>query len=99
MSIPAIGPITARTWALEIGEVRRFSSIKKAISYRGLCGAEKSTGNSGPCVDTSHLSIKCLAKVQCPLTVPRDRGHITDVQTTPLVVFTVRLRPPAVQRQ
>jgi len=33
------------TWALEIGDVQRFSSIKKAISYCGLCGAEKSSGN------------------------------------------------------
>ena len=46
MSIPAIGPITALTWALEIGEVQRFSSIKKAVSYCGLCGAEKSSGNT-----------------------------------------------------
>ena len=46
MSIPAIGPITALTWALEVGEVRRFSSIKKAISYCGLCGAEKSSGDT-----------------------------------------------------
>jgi transposase len=46
MSIPAIGPITALTWALEIGEARRFSSIKKAISYCGLCGAEKSSGDT-----------------------------------------------------
>ena len=46
MSIPAVGPITALTWALEIGEVQRFSSIKKAISYCGLCGAEKSSGNT-----------------------------------------------------
>jgi len=46
MSIPAIGPITALTWALEIGEVQRFSSIKKAISYCGLCGAEMSSGNT-----------------------------------------------------
>jgi transposase len=46
MSIPATGPITALTWALEIGEVRRFSSIKKAISYCGLCGAEKSSGQT-----------------------------------------------------
>ena len=45
-SIPAIGPITALTWALEVGEVQRFSSIKKAISYCGLCGAEKSSGNT-----------------------------------------------------
>jgi transposase len=46
MSIPAVGPITALTWALEIGEVQRFSSIKKAISYCGLCGAEKSSGST-----------------------------------------------------
>jgi len=46
MSIPAIGPITALTWALEVGEVQRFSSIKKAVSYCGLCGAEKSSGNT-----------------------------------------------------
>jgi transposase len=41
MTIPAVGPITALTWALKVGEVKRFSSIKKAISYCGLCGAEK----------------------------------------------------------
>jgi transposase len=33
-------------WALEVGDVQRFSSIKKAISYCGLCGAEKSSGNT-----------------------------------------------------
>jgi transposase len=46
MTIPAVGPITALTWALEVGDVSRFSSIKKAISYCGLCGAEKSSGNT-----------------------------------------------------
>src|SRR5262249_42970747 len=48
MSIPGVGPIPARAWALEIGEVQRFSSIKKAVRYGGLCGAEKSTGNTIP---------------------------------------------------
>jgi len=46
MTIPAVGPITALTWALEVGDVKRFSSIRKAISYCGLCGAEKSSGNT-----------------------------------------------------
>src|SRR6202167_5053597 len=46
MTIPAVGPITALTWALEVGDVKRFSSIKKAISYCGLCGAQKSSGNT-----------------------------------------------------
>jgi transposase len=35
-TIPAVGPITAPTWALEVGDAKRFSSIKKAISYCGL---------------------------------------------------------------
>jgi transposase len=46
MTIPAVGPITALTWALEVGDVQRFSSIQKAVSYCGLCGAEKSSGNT-----------------------------------------------------
>lgn len=41
MTIPAVGSITALTWALEVGEVGCFSSTKKVISYCGLCGAEK----------------------------------------------------------
>ena len=35
MTIPGVGLITA-TWALEVGDVQRFSSIKKAVSYCGL---------------------------------------------------------------
>jgi len=48
MTIRAVGPITSLTWALEIGDVQRFRSIKKAISYCGLCGAEKSSANTVP---------------------------------------------------
>jgi transposase len=40
-----VGPITALTWALEIGDVTRFGSIKQAISYCGLCGDEKSSAD------------------------------------------------------
>jgi transposase len=40
-----VGPITALTWALEIGDVSRFRSIKQAISYCGLCGDEKSSAD------------------------------------------------------
>src|SRR5450631_3009803 len=44
-TVPGVGPITALTWALEIGDVTRFRSIKQAISYCGLCGAEKSSAD------------------------------------------------------
>src|SRR5713226_757597 len=42
-TVPGVGPITALTWALEIGDVSRFRSVKQAISYCGLCGEEKSS--------------------------------------------------------
>src|ERR1700756_785266 len=44
-TVPGVGPITALTWALEMGEVTRFTSIKQAISYCGLCGDEKSSAD------------------------------------------------------
>ncbi|MEO8053152.1 MAG: transposase [Acidobacteriota bacterium] len=44
-TVPGVGPITALTWALEIGDVSRFRTMKQAISYCGLCGAEKSSAD------------------------------------------------------
>ena len=44
-TVPGVGPITALTWALEIGDFTRFTSIKQAISYCGLCGDEKSSAD------------------------------------------------------
>jgi transposase len=41
MTIPAVGEITALTWALEIGDPARFGSIARAISYCGLCSAQR----------------------------------------------------------
>jgi len=41
MTIQGVGEVTALTWALEIGDPLRFSSIRQAISYCGLCSAQK----------------------------------------------------------
>jgi transposase len=41
MTIPGIGEITALTWVLEIGESSRFASIRQAVSYCGLCSAQR----------------------------------------------------------
>ena len=62
MTIPAVGPITALTWALEVGEVSRF--IKKAISYCGLCGAEQSSGEH---VKRTPISKQRNKHLQCVL--------------------------------
>jgi transposase len=39
MSIDGVGPVTALTWALEVGEPQRFASIAHAVSYCGLTAA------------------------------------------------------------
>ncbi len=38
-TIDGVGPITALTWALEVGRPERFGSIRKALSYCGLTSA------------------------------------------------------------
>jgi transposase len=44
-TVPGVGPITALSWALEIGDFTRFPSVKEAISYCGLCGDESSSAD------------------------------------------------------
>jgi transposase len=44
-TVPDVGPITALTWALEMGVISRFRSIKQAVSYCGLCGDERSSAD------------------------------------------------------
>lgn len=41
MSIAGVGEIMALTWALEIGDPQRFSNSRQAISYCGLCSAQR----------------------------------------------------------
>jgi len=44
-TVPGVGPITALTWALEMGDISRFRSINQAISYCGLCGDQRSSAD------------------------------------------------------
>src|SRR6202050_1289749 len=37
--IDGVGPVTALSWALEVGDPARFPSIKRAVSYCGLSSA------------------------------------------------------------
>ena len=41
MSIAGIGEVTALTWILEVGDPHRFRNARQAISYCGLCSAQK----------------------------------------------------------
>lgn len=40
-SLDGVGNITALTWAVEVGEPSRFPNERHAISYCGLCAAER----------------------------------------------------------
>ncbi|MFT5042902.1 MAG: transposase [Hyphomicrobiaceae bacterium] len=40
-SIRGVGQVTALTWALEVGEAERFGSVSRAVSYCGLCAAQR----------------------------------------------------------
>src|SRR5580700_10573730 len=44
-TVPGVGPITALNWALEMGDISRFRTLRQAISYRGLCGDERSSAD------------------------------------------------------
>ena len=41
MSIGGVGEVMALTWVLEVGETSRFLSARHAISYCGLCSAQR----------------------------------------------------------
>ena len=43
-TIPSVGVVTALTWALEIGDPFRFSSVNKALSYCGLVAGRQQSG-------------------------------------------------------
>lgn len=43
LSIRGVGPITALSWALEVSDPHRFSSIADAVSYCGLTAAFRSS--------------------------------------------------------
>jgi transposase len=43
-TIPGVGPVTALTWALEIGDPARFPSASHAVSYCGLVAGRQQSG-------------------------------------------------------
>jgi transposase len=40
-TIPGVGVVLALSWALEVGEPERFDSVARAVSYCGLCAAQR----------------------------------------------------------
>lgn len=65
MSIAGVGEIMALTWVLEMGDPARFSSSRDAISYCGLCSAQRESAGKeqrGPISKkrNKHLQTKLI---------------------------------------
>ena len=77
-TVPGVGPITALTWALEMGDVSRFRSIKQAISYCGLCGDERSSAEKVLRTPLSKQRNKHIQRVlvEAAKLAPREDHHL-----------------------
>ena len=73
MTIPAVGPITALTWALEVGDVQRFSSIKPQF---GKCSTRARTARGRSRVWKRRL-------LDCPVVVNSRQNDQQRVQARP----------------
>ncbi len=85
-TVPGVGPITALTWALEIGDVTRFTSIKQAISYCGLCGDEKSSADKVMRMPISKQRNKHIQRVliEAAKLGPRECHELAEVRAREL---------------
>jgi transposase len=74
--------VTALTWILEVGEVERFSSIDRAISYCGLCSAlRESAGKSsrGPISKQRNRHLQTVL-IEAAHLAPRWNASLRDVR-------------------
>lgn len=78
MTIGGIGEVTALTWVLEIGDPHRFGSISKAISYCGLCSAQRESAGKeqrGPISKKRNKHLQCML-VEAAKLAPRWNPHL-----------------------
>jgi len=80
-TIPGVGEVTALTWALEIGEVERFSSIGRAVSYCGLSARQdESAGQSkrGPLSKQRNAHLQTIL-IEASKLAPRYNPRLKEV--------------------
>ena len=81
MTIPGVGEITALTWVLEIGPPERFASIRQAISYCGLCSAQRESAGKeqrGPISKKRNKHLQTIL-VEAAKLAPRWNAQLADV--------------------
>jgi len=86
MTIPAVGQVTALTWALEIGEPGRFASIRRAISYCGLCSGQKESAGKerrGPISKQRNRHLQAVL-VEAAKIAPHWNGTLAEIHAREL---------------
>ena len=86
MTIDGVGEITALTWALEIDDPSRFSNLKQAVSYCGLCsGQNESAGKtkSGPLSKQRNPHLQTLL-IEAAKLAPRWNAQLARVHAAEL---------------
>lgn len=72
-SIRGVGQVTALSWALEVAEPERFSSVRRAVSYCGLCAAQRESAGKTQRAPLSKQRNKHLQTVLIEAAKPAPR--------------------------
>ena len=81
MSIAGVGEVLALTWVLEIGEVERFSNTRQAVSYCGLCSAQRESAGKeqrGPLSKKRNKHLQTML-IEAANLAPRWNPHLAAV--------------------
>lgn len=80
-TIEGVGEIVGLTWALEVGEVERFGSIRQAVSYCGLTSAQRSSADKeqrGPISKQRNKHLQTIL-IEAAKLAPRYNPHLAAV--------------------
>src|SRR3989337_822099 len=86
MTIQGIGEVTALTWVLEIGDSSRLSFTRQAVSYCGLCSAQKESGGKeqrGPISKKRNKHLQTVL-IEAAKLAPRWSKQLADIHTKEL---------------
>lgn len=81
MTIDGIGEVTALTWVLEVGDPQRFGSVRQAVSYCGLCSAQKESAGKnhrGPISKQRNRHLQSIL-VEAAKLAPRWNAQLAEV--------------------
>lgn len=87
MSIAGVGEILALTWVLEIGEVERFGNSRQAVSYCGLCSAQRESAGKeqrGPLSKKRNKHLQTML-IEAANLAPRWNTHLAAVHEKELL--------------